>query len=341
MFFEKVTFEAKIARLKQRSAIISAIRNFFDGRDYLEVETPILQTSPCMSTHTHAFQTEYKDVSLQSKQNLYLHTSPEFGMKKLLSAGLERIYQICHVFRNADDTKLHSPEFTMVEWYNTAFSYEALMDETAALIQHCADIACVDTYIWQGHEVDASAPWERISVKECFARYAQIDLDLFLDDRDGFAEVIAAKGLHVAADDGWDDLFHRVMLEYVEPHLGMDQPTILYDYPKCLASLAQVKCSDPRYAERFEVYIAGVELANGFGELTDAKEQRRRFVSEMDAKQEIYGERYPVDEDLIAALEQGLPACSGIALGIDRLVMLITGAAHIDDVLWHPVTLEH
>ena len=340
MFFEKVTFEAKIARLKQRRAIISAMRSFFDGLDYLEVETPILQISPCMDTHIHAFQTQYKDVSLQSKQNLYLHTSPEFGMKKLLSAGLERIYQICHVFRNADDTKLHSPEFTMIEWYNTAHSYEALMAETIDLIKHCADIGGIDAYKWQGHSVDTDAPWQKISVKECFARYADIDLDLYLDDRDGFAATIAAKGLHVAADDGWDDLFHRVMLEYIEPHLGMAQPAILYDYPKRLAALAQVKQNDPLYAERFEVYIAGVELANGFGELTDAKEQRRRFVSEMDAKQAIYGERYPVDEELIAALEQGLPACSGIALGIDRLVMLITGAAHIDDALWHPVTLE-
>lgn len=340
MFFEKVTFKAKIARLKQRRAIISAIRSFFDGLDYLEVETPILQTSPCMDTHIHAFQTQYKDVSLQSKQKLYLHTSPEFGMKKLLSAGLDRIYQICHVFRNADDTKLHSPEFTMIEWYNTDHRYEDLMDETIALIQHTAQAVGVDAYKWQGRSVDVAAPWQKISVKECFALYAALDLDIYLDDRDGFAAAIAAKGLHVADDDGWDDLFHRVMLEYVEPHLGMDQPVILYDYPKRLAALAQVKQSDPRYAERFEVYIAGVELANGFGELTDAKEQRRRFISEMDAKQSIYGERYPVDEHLIAALEQGLPACSGIALGIDRLVMLITGAAHINDVLWHPVSLE-
>ena len=340
MFFKKTTFSEKIQRLKHRQAIIKGIRSFLDARDYLEVETPILQVSPCMDTHIHAFSTRFKDISLEEKQTFYLHTSPEFGMKKLLSAGCERIYQICHVFRNADDTKLHSPEFTMIEWYNTDYSYEELMDEAVELVKACGDAVGTNRFTWEGHKVDVQAEWERISVAEAFLKYADIDLDKYLEDRDGLAAALKAKNLHVADDDNWGDLFHRAMLEYVEPKLGMECGTVLYDYPKRLAALAQVKKDNPKYAERFELYIAGVELANGFGELTDPIEQRQRFVAEMEAKEKLYGERYPVDEQFIAALEQGLPACSGIALGIDRLVMLATGATHISDVLWHPVELD-
>lgn len=330
MFFKKTEYMSKIPNLMKRQQIIKAMRAFFDGRGYWEVETPILQISPTMDTHIHAFKTAYKDVSLSEKQALYLHTSPEFGMKKLLSAGCERIYQICHVFRNTDNTKQHSPEFTMIEWYNVGLSYDGLMDETCALVEHCS--AAIDD-----SKIDFSKGWKRISVRECFAQYADIDLDTYLHDLDGFKAAVKAKGLHVADDDGWDDVFHRVMLEYVEPHLGHDLPTILHDYPACMAALARLKPDNAEYAERFEVYIDGVELANGFGELTDPKEQRRRFVHEMDEKQRIYGERYPVDDNFIAALEQGLPFCSGIALGVDRLIMLLTGAQHIHDVLWHPV----
>jgi lysyl-tRNA synthetase class 2 len=339
MFFKKTTFNAKITTLKQRQSIIRAIRHFFDAREYMEVETPILQISPCMDTHIHAFATQYKDISLKDKQSLYLHTSPEFGMKKLLAAGCTQIYQICHVFRNCDDTKLHSPEFTMIEWYNTEHSYMQLMDEARALIQNCAQAIGVEGFSWQGQAVNVMQDWQKISIAEAFALYADLDLDSYLDNLDLFKEAARAKGLHVSDDDRWDDVFHRVMLEYIEPHLGMAAPTILYNYPKCMAALAQISPDNPHYAERFESYIAGVELANGFGELTDPAEQRERFVGEMNAKEAIYGERYPVDEAFIAALEQGLPKCSGIALGIDRLVMLATGAQHINDVLWHPVDL--
>lgn len=332
MFFKKSVFNEKMPYLLKRQQIIKAVRKFFDARNYWEVETPILQISPCMDTHIHAFKTGYKDISLEEKQGFYLHTSPEFGMKKLLSAGCERIYQICHVFRNTDNTKQHSPEFTMIEWYQAGLSYEGLMDEACALIDACA-LAVEDC------KLDKAKGWKRISVRECFTQYAAIDLDMYLHDLGGFKAAVRAKGLHVADDDEWDDVFHRVMLEYVEPHLGHDQPTVLYDYPACMAALARLKPQNPDYAERFEIYINGIELANGFGELTDAEEQRRRFVHEMDEKERLYGERYPVDDGFIAALEQGLPPCSGIALGVDRLVMILTGAQHINDVLWHPVEI--
>lgn len=340
MFFKKSVFNEKKQRLLTRAAIIKAIRQFFDNHNYIEVETPVLQVSPCMDTHIHAFSTEFKGIDLLPKKQLYLHTSPEFGMKKLLTAGCEKIYQICHVFRNADETKLHSPEFTMVEWYNTDHDYKALMHEAIDLIKYCAHSAGVNSFKWNKQEVDIHGEWTILSVREALLKYAKIDIELYLEDENAFKECLKSMELHYAEDDRWDDLFHRVMLEYVEPYLGVDSPCILYDYPAQLASLAQKKKNDPRYVERFEVYICGVELANGFGELVDPQEQEERFYKEMDAKQSLYGERYPVDNEFIEALKQGLPECSGIALGIDRLVMLATGAEHINEVLWHPVECD-
>ena len=334
MFNEKKEF------LLKRTKIIQSLRKFFDGQDFLEVTTPVLQVCPVMDTHIHAFETVLKRHDLSPRKPLYLQTSPEFDMKKLMVAGVERLYQICPVFRNADDSKLHSPEFTMIEWYRADSDYTAIMDDCEALLRCVAQGLGIQSMLHCGKTCDPFGDWQRISVCEAFQAYAGIDLIGVLEDVDKFKAVLHEKGIRVAEDDRWDDLFFAVMAEKIEPFLGQGVPTLLYDYPVCLASLSRRKPDDERFAERFELYVCGVELANAFSELTDAKEQRERFKDEMALKKRLYGEEYPADEEFLKALEYGLPESAGIALGVDRLVMLMTGAERIDQVLWAPVQVD-
>lgn len=329
-------FEKKGYILKKRARILGSIRNFFDSRDYTEVDTPALQICPVMDTHIHAFETNLYDVSRTNQKTMYLHTSPEFDMKKLLSAGMERIYQICHVYRNAEGSGLHSPEFMLLEWYQTGKDYTALMEESVALFRHIAKEMDIEHYKHKGQSCDPFGDWERLAVTEAFEKYTNIDLISILNDRGCFAKAAMELGVRVIDSDAWDDIFHAVMSEKIEPNLGQSAPTILYDYPVSMAALSRKKRSDPRFAERFELYICGIELANAFSELTDPKEQRERYNEEMRAKKALYGEIYPPDDEFFNALEY-LPDSAGIALGIDRLVMLATDAENINDVLWAPV----
>lgn len=328
-------------RLLMRSAITTAIRRFFLERDFLEVETPILQIAPGMEPHLQAFATALRAPD-GSASRLYLHTSPEFACKKLLTAGEERLFTLARVFRNGERAAWHHPEFTLLEWYRAGASYETLMDDCAELLQAGAAAAGRQEVEQAGRKCDLSQPPERISVAEAFERWAGIDLlatapDPWAPDASLLAEAARGIGLRVAEDDDWLAVFTRIMLAFIEPELGTPRPTILYDYPVSQAALSRAKPSDPRLAERFELYVAGVELGNAFGELTDAQEQRRRFEADQDLKQRLYGERFPADEDFFAALAHGMPEAAGIALGVDRLVMLLTGAAHIEEVLWLPV----
>lgn len=334
MWWQPRKFSEKLPYLQSRMALIRAIRFFFDNHSFFEVETPVLQVCPVMDAHIHAFKTELKGLDLKRERDLYLHTSPEFAMKKLLVAGVPRLYQLCHVFRNGEGSRLHSPEFTILEWYRAPGDYTDIMDDCVGLLRHCAEKLEVSTYRHREHSCNPFADWQKMSVAEAFDHYAGIPLGDYLDDRDGFSAAIAGKGIRVAADDRWDDLFFRVMAEKIEPHLGMDVPTFLYDYPVSMASLSRRKPEDPRYAERFELYVCGIELGNAFSELTDAAEQEKRFYEEMAIKNKLYGETYPLDKDFIAALKHGLPESGGIALGVDRLAMLASGADDIDLVLW-------
>ncbi len=338
MWWQPEQFLRKKPFLEGRAALIRAVRGYFDGRDFHAVETPALQIAPGMEPHVHAFRTELLTPDRQGRATRWLHTSPEFAMKKLLVAGMPRIYQICHVFRNAEGSRLHSPEFTMIEWYRAGAGYCDIMDDCEGLLRAAAQALEIRAYRHAGRSADPFAAWERISVCEAFEKYAGFSLEPFLpengDTRRALSEKVAALGFHTHPEDRWDDLFFRVFLEKIEPRLGQGQPTILYDYPVSMAALARAKPEDPRFAERFEVYVCGVELANAFGELTDPAIQRARFIADMDLKERLYGERWPVDEDFIAALTRGMPDCAGIALGIDRLAMLATGAERIDDVLW-------
>lgn len=327
-------------RLLARGAVVRAFRAWFEARGFVEVETAALQVSPGNETHLHGFASEA--ISPRGERApLYLRTSPEFAAKKLLSAGERRIFELARAWRNRERGPLHHPEFTLLEWYRVAEPYEALMDDCAALLALAAETTGARRFEFRDQACDPFAEPERISVAEAFDRFAGIDLMASLaadggSDRDALAAAAAAAGVRVADDDSWSDIFSRVIVEKIEPSLGVGRPAILCEYPIGEAALARSKPGDPRLAERFELYACGVELANCFAELTDAAEQRRRFESDMDEKQRLYGERYPIDEDFLAALAQ-MPAASGAALGFDRLVMLATGAARVDDVIWTPL----
>jgi lysyl-tRNA synthetase class 2 len=323
--------------LAARGAITKAIRAWFDEQGFAEVETGILQISPGNETHLHAPRTELRDSAGQGVTR-YLRTSPEFACKKLLAAGEEKIFEFARVFRDRERGDLHLPEFTMLEWYRARAGYDAVMADSIVITAHAAQATGIGRFSFRGKTADPFAEPELLTVAAAFDRFAGIDLLATVQDGNGdrAALALAASGkVRVSDDDTWSDIFSKLLVEHVEPHLGQGRLTVLFEYPAPEAALARTKPSDPRVAERFEIYACGVELANGFGELTDAEEQRRRFLAAMDEKQRRYGERYPLDEDFLGAVAQ-MPQASGTALGFDRLVMLASGAAKIDQVVWTP-----
>jgi len=349
-----------------RGRILGAVREFFAAEGFTEVQTPALQVSPGLEPHLKAFATELHDPRDATVKPRYLHTSPEFAMKKLLAGGMQRIWQLAPVFRDGERGTTHHPEFSMLEWYRAGATYRELMDDCEKLLRAAQAAAGSQTVIpglvpaihvdsrdkpgddgkrimtWQGKIADARLPFERLSVAEAFSRNTNIDILAAAPDPaqpDLALLTAAAEAIGVAPHPGddWESLYFRIFLDRIEPHLGIGAPTILYDYPVSMAALSRRKPDDPRLAERFELYVCGLELANAFQELTDAQEQRARFLTDQARKQALYGEAYPIDEDFLAALEHGLPDCAGIALGFDRLVMLCTGASHIEDVLWASV----
>src|SRR5271155_1765709 len=335
-------FASRRGMLAKRGQILAAARGFFADRGFVEVDTPALQVSPGLEPHLRAFATELHDPQQRQVVLRYLHTSPEFAMKKLLVAGMPRIWQLAHVFRDGEGSATHHPEFSMLEWYRAGASYRDLMEECATLVRTCQQAAGARALSWRGCTADANDEWQRISVAEAFQKHCGLDLlatapDPLHPDTDRLAAAASAIGIAPHPGDDWETLFFRIFLDRIELHLGCGVPTILYEYPLSMGALARRNPDDPRLAERFEVYICGLELANAFGELTDAAEQRRRFVADQAKKRALYGETYPIDEDFLAALDHGLPPCAGIALGFDRLVMLATGAEDIEEVLWTPV----
>jgi lysyl-tRNA synthetase class 2 len=323
--------------LMARSAIARAIRAWFDAQGFVEVETGILQVSPGNEIHLHAPRTELVGAD-GTRATRYLRTSPEFAAKKLLAAGEARIFELARVFRDRERGNLHLPEFTMLEWYRAGSSYQTVMADSVAVIAQAAEATGIGRFSFRGKNADPFAEPEQLTVAAAFERFADIDLLATVAGGEGDRAALAAaaaKQVRIADDDTWSDIFSKVLVEYVEPRLGQERLTVLFEYPVPEAALARAKAADPRVAERFEVYACGVELANGFGELTDAVEQRRRFTSAMDEKQRRYGERYPLDEEFLEAVA-AMPEASGVALGFDRLVMLAGGAARIDQVVWTP-----
>src|ERR1700712_3617211 len=285
--------------LMARAAITRALRTWFDARGFAEVETGILQVSPGNEIPLHAPRAELTRPD-GAHATRYLRTSPEFACKKLLAAGEAKIFEFARVFRDRERGDLHLPEFTMLEWYRANEGYDAIMADTIVVIAHAAQATGIGTFSFRGKAADPFAEPELLTVAAAFRQFAGIDLLATIVNGEGDRAALAAAAggrVRIADDDTWSDIFSKVLVEHVEPHLGQGRLTVLFEYPVPEAALARAKAADPRVAERFEIYACGVELANGFGELTDAEEQRRRFTEAMDEKQRRYGERYPLDED--------------------------------------------
>jgi lysyl-tRNA synthetase class 2 len=332
--------QARRPFLLARNRVASAMRRWFEIEGFVEVETAALQVSPGNEAHLHAIAAEAIGPD-GSADALFLRTSPEFACKKLLAAGEARIFDFARVWRNRERGPLHHPEFTLLEWYRAEAPYQTLMQDCAALLALAADAAGTRALTFRGLSADPFAEPEHLSVAEAFDRFAGLDLLSTVGrdgstDRDALVAAATGAGIRTAMDDTWSDVFSRVLVERIEPKLGIGRATILCEYPAPEAALARPKPGDGKVAERFELYACGVELANAFGELTDPAEQRRRFESEMAEKMRVYGERYPIDEDFLTALGR-MPQASGAALGFDRLVMLAAGASRIEQVLWAPV----
>lgn len=292
---------SRAANLKRRSMICSAVRSFFTARGYLEVETPVLIPSPAPEPHVEAVQAG----------DMFLHTSPELCMKRLLAAGYRKIFQICKCFRSDERGSLHTPEFTMLEWYHADRNYFQLMEETEALIQDIAGhLESENKILFQGHSIDLTRPWQRITVDEAFARHSRVSLETAL-----------RKGL-----------FDEIMVSRLEPNLGIESPLFLYDYPSSMAALARTSPLDPSVAERFELYIGGLELGNGFSELTNREEQERRFTEAEKTRRSAGSPPYPTPVKFLAELPL-MPDAAGMALGLDRLAMIFCDTAEIDDVI--------
>ncbi len=327
-----------------RGSVIKAIRAFFDGRDFEEVETPLLVAAPGMEPYLDVFETRLTTARGQSSR-AFLTTSPEYAMKKLLVAGLPRIYQICKSFRNGEEiSRGHNPEFTILEWYRARADYRAIMADCEQLLAaiwravHPDAAPDAQPVLAVGDERIALAPpWERLTVRDAFARYARLDLDT-LHDGAAMRRTLDARGYRATGETTWEQGYHQIFLNEIEPHLGRPAPTILCDYPASMAALARRKADDPHYAERFEFYVAGIELGNAFSELTDADEQRARLKAERAARAALGKTTYEIDEDFIRALRVGMPPSAGIAVGVDRLVMLFAGAASIQETLWFPAS---
>jgi lysyl-tRNA synthetase class 2 len=324
--------------LRVRSAINRGLRDWFEVGDFVEVETPLAQLSPGNEVHLHAPAIDLHNSAGIARRR-FLRTSPEFACKKLLAAGETRIVEFARVFRDREEGPLHLPEFTMLEWYRANALYKAAIDDSVAIIVEAGRIAGTGAFRFRGRSADLSLPAQQLTVAEAFSEFAGVDLLATISDGVGDREALTAATagrIGIAADDDWSDIFSKLLVALVEPNLGNGCITVLTDYPAPEAALAQLSAGDRRVAERFEVYACGVELANGYGELNDPAVQYARFEAAMVERERRYGERYPIDDDLIEAIGLMPPAC-GVALGLDRLVMLAAGATRIDQVIWTPL----
>ena len=311
--------------LQLRDRTVDAARRFFKAEGFTEVETPVLVPSPGLEPHLDPFRLA---------GGAYLPTSPEYAMKKLLAAGSGSIFQICKAFRDEPPSEHHLPEFTMLEWYRVDAGYRDVMGDTERLCAAAARAARGETIIpRQGGRLDLTPPYERLSVREAMGRDAGMALTFGESAGELRAAARGAGCPDVSDGDTWDDVFFKAFLRHVEPRLGRGRPTLLYDYPARMAALSRIKTDDPLACERFELYAGGLELANAFGELTDPVEQRRRLEADNAERRRIHKPELPIDEEFIAALERGLPECSGCALGLDRLIMLLADEPDIRQVV--------
>lgn len=311
---------ASIAKLQQRALLLASIRQFFAERQVLEVETPAISHATVTDVHLHTFQTDFIGPGYADGSHLYLMTSPEFHMKRLLAAGSGCIYQIGKAFRNEENGRYHNPEFTMLEWYRVGFDHHDLMAEMDALLQQVLQCEAAEKMTYQ------NAFLQVLGVCPLEASMQQLKV---VGNELGLSDI-------AEPEEDRDTLLQLLFSVGVESKIGLQVPAIVYDFPASQAALARINKQDPRVADRFEVYFKGIELANGFHELDDAKEQLARFEADNQKRVEMGLSPQPIDHHLIAALEAGLPACAGVALGIDRLIMLALNCDHIDDVTAFP-----
>lgn len=323
-------------RMRQRAETMAAVRAFFAARGFLECETPVMLRLPGMEPNLEPMKTSVRPQDGAARE-AYLITSPEYSLKKVLAAGYERVYEITRAFRDGEPWDgSHNPEFAMLEWYRAGADYRMLMKDLEEMVSEAAVRVVGGAKIsYRGREIDLTPPWPRLSVAQAMADHTGIDLGRAIDDPEWFAAATREKGLDVPAGESFDDTFFRIFLRDVEPRLGQSRPVILFDYPRSMAALARIKPGDARYAERFEAYAGGLELANAFSELTDAEEQRRRLEMERRERVKLGRLPYGVDETFVEAVGQ-MPPAAGIAFGLDRLVMLLTDAPTIKDVLFFP-----
>ena len=313
--------------LRRRTLLTQAVRAFFTARGYTEVETPYAVMAPGEEVHLRALRTSI-DRPDGTSRALWLHTSPEFAMKRLLVAGAGPVFQLARVWRNGEGSARHAAEFTMLEWYRPGLGFDGLIEETMALLR-----AVLPPMVRSGGVQTSLAEFDRLSVAEAFSRHAGADVLGTAGDAQALAD---SAGAALRTDESWEDLFFRLLLERVEPQLGRAHPTFLTHWPVAQAALARRDPRDPRVALRFELFVCGIELANAFEELTDPVEQRARFLEDRGRRHALYGADWPLDEDFLAALQHGMPPAAGIALGFDRLAMLAAGADRIDQVQWLP-----
>ncbi|MEK7543702.1 MAG: EF-P lysine aminoacylase EpmA [Patescibacteria group bacterium] len=320
-----------------REKVIKAIRLFFETQKFHEVETPTLMAHPPAESYLDVFQMTLLDRNRKGI-SAYLSTSPEVALKKLMTAGLGNCYALTKSFRNMETQgNLHNPEFTILEFYRVGATYLDIMRDIESLMVFIAQSVHKDSLVvtYQGTSIDLTPPWERLSVAQAFEKYAHVDFEKFLDEKQA-REIAKEKGYAVEANTTWEQLYNQILLNEIEPYLGQGRPTILYDFPSSMAALSKKKTSDPRFAERFEFYIAGLELGDCYSELTDWKEQEVRFERELSELRRLGKTVYDYDHDFIEALKVGLPDCSGIAVGVDRLIMLLSDVTDIADTLFFP-----
>ncbi len=319
-----------------REKVIRAIRSFFEKEKFHEIETPILIAHPPAESYVDVFETKLLDRKRRAIP-AYLSTSPEVPLKKLMAAGVGNCYAITKSFRNMEtQSATHAPEFTILEWYRVGAGYMDIMKDCEALFEM---ITGGKPVIYQGKTIDSTVPWERITVAEAFKKYADVNFDDFFDEKNA-CNMASKKGYTVESKTTWEELYNQIFLNEIEPHLGLRKPTIIYEFPSVMGALAKKKADDPRFAERFELYIAGLELGDAYSELTNPVEQEERFKKELVELKRLGKTMYDYDHDFIAALNVGLPTCSGIAVGVDRLVMLLSNVTNIADTLFFPAVEE-
>lgn len=316
----------------KRAEIIKIIREFFWQENFIETDTPIANSTGGQEPYLEPIKTEFVDPRGQIFKQ-YLQTSPEYAMKKLLAGGFEKIFQICHCFRNNESFGgTHYPEFLMLEWYRVGDDYLKIMDDTENLFNLVAEKMEIDFLFFNNKKISIKEKWDRLTMREVWQKYLGVELNDYLT-LSAMMSLAKSRGLTIDKKDLYEDVFYKIFLNEIEPKLGMDRPVFIYEYPASMAALARLSGKDPRYAERFELYIGGLELANAFGELIDGEEQKHRFAEEQNLRQELDREVCSVDEGLIDALnflKNKKVIASGIALGVDRLIMLFTG---VNDIL--------